>query len=202
MKAFKGFKPDLTCRGFQFAAGETFEHDGPVSVCSSGFHACTSPLDVFGYYSPATSVFHEVELDDVVEDHAGDSKVAARKLTVGASIGLPGLAKAHVEYVSERIDRSIEQVEVKGTASNTGSRSAASNTGDYSAAKVSGEESVAIVTGRDSKAAGAIGCWLVLTERDADWHIVEVRAIKVDGDQIRPDTYYALRDGIVCEVAA
>ena len=85
-------------------------------------------------------------------------------------------------------------------ATNTGDWSAATNTGDYSAAKVSGEESIAIVTGSDSMASGALGCWLVLTERDENYHIKEVKAVKVDGKRIKADTYYKLVDGEVKEV--
>ena len=85
-------------------------------------------------------------------------------------------------------------------ATNTGNRSAATNTGDWSAAKVSGEDSIAIVTGSDSMASGALGCWLVLTERDENYHIKEVKAVKVDGKRIKADTYYKLVDGEVKEV--
>ena len=85
------------------------------------------------------------------------------------------------------------------SASNTGDYSSASNTGDYSSASVSGEESVAIVTGRDSKAKGAIGCWLVLTERDEDWHILGMQCVKVDGKTVKADTWYRLKDGKVQE---
>ena len=88
-------------------------------------------------------------------------------------------------------------------ATNTGDRSAATNTGDWSAATVEGKESIAIVTGIDSKASGAIGCWLVLTERD-DWNgetypIKEVRAVKVDGETIKPGVFYKLQNGEVVE---
>ena len=84
-------------------------------------------------------------------------------------------------------------------ATNTGYRSAATNTGNCSAANVEGKESVAIVTGKDSKAKGALGCWLVLTERggwDGDGYpIKEVKAFKVDGDKVKADTWYKLIDG-------
>ena len=88
-------------------------------------------------------------------------------------------------------------------AANTGNYSAATNTGDCSAATVDGKESIAIVTGVDSKASGAIGCWLVLTDRGG-WNgdtfpIKEVRAVKVDGETIKPGVFYKLENGEVVE---
>ena len=84
-------------------------------------------------------------------------------------------------------------------ATNTGDRSAATNTGDQSAATVEGKESIAIVAGYKSKAKGAIGCWLVLTERDQNMHILGVQAVCVDGNTIKPDTFYMLSDGEIAE---
>ena len=93
----------------------------------------------------------------------------------------------------------------RSAATNTGNQSAATNTGDYSAAEVTGKESVAIVTGKDSRAKGALNCWIVLTER-GEWDgntypIKEVKAVKVDGEMVKPDTYYKLINGevIPCE---
>ena len=93
----------------------------------------------------------------------------------------------------------------RSAATNTGNRSAATNTGNRSAAEVTGKESIAIVTGKDSKAKGSIGCWIVLTER-GEWDgnvypIKEVKAVRVDGEIIKPDTYYKLINGevIPCE---
>ena len=89
-------------------------------------------------------------------------------------------------------------------ATNTGNYSAATNTGYRSAASVEGKESIAIVTGQDSKAKGAIGCWIVLTERsewDGNTHPIKfVKAFKVDGTAIKPDVYYKLVDGQPVEV--
>ena len=88
-------------------------------------------------------------------------------------------------------------------ATNTGNWSAATNTGNWSVATVDGKESVAIVTGTNSKASGALGCWLVLTERGG-WNgdtypIKEVRAVKVDGEIIKPGVFYKLENGEVVE---
>ena len=91
----------------------------------------------------------------------------------------------------------------RSAATNTGSCSAATNTGYRSAATVDGKESIAIVTGFDSKASGTIGCWLVLTERGSwngdTYHIKEVRAVKVDGEIIKPGVFYKLENGEVVE---
>ena len=91
----------------------------------------------------------------------------------------------------------------RSAAANTGNWSAATNTGNCSAATVEGQDSVAVVTGFNSKASGAVGCWLVLTDRGG-WkgdtcHIKEVRAVKVDGDTIKPGVFYKLVDGEVIE---
>ena len=92
----------------------------------------------------------------------------------------------------------------RSVATNTGNWSAATNTGSQSAASVEGKDSIAIVTGKDSKAKGALGCWIVLTERE-DWNgesypIKEVKVFRVDGETIKSDTYYKLVNGEAIEV--
>ena len=84
-------------------------------------------------------------------------------------------------------------------ATNTGDYSAATNTGYYSVAVVSGDDSIAFVSGYQSKAKGAKGCWLVLTERDDGMHIVDVQAVMVDGETIKADTFYTLKDKKIIE---
>ena len=199
--AYKGFDRDMKCRGFQFVEGETYEHEGEVVPCRSGFHATLMPLHVLRYYPPATSEYHVVQVEEAVE-HDGDSKVAARKLTVGAKIGLPGLIEAQIQYVTERA-KPVEGSTTKannGAATASGWYGAATASGWYGAAKVDGKHSVASATGCNGKAAGAIGCVLLLIERDpSDWRIIAHRSVMVDGETIKADTFYVLRGGKVVE---
>lgn len=50
IKAYKGFNPDMTCRGFKYEVGKEYEHEGHVELCESGFHACENPFDVLDFY--------------------------------------------------------------------------------------------------------------------------------------------------------
>lgn len=84
MRAFKGFNKDLTCRGYQYEEGKEF-HTERAECCDTGFHACEYPLDCFGYYDPAHSVFHEVELSGEMDKSGDNTKVCATDIKIGAS---------------------------------------------------------------------------------------------------------------------
>ena len=154
--AYKGFDANFQCRGgYQFEVGKTYEHQGNVKACESGFHACEFPLDVFNYYAPADSRFAVVKASGQISRHGDDSKIASATLTVEAEIGLPGLVARAVGWVMSKLDKSIEQTIVTGdysAATNPGYRSAATNTGDYSAATNTGNQSAATNTGDYSAA--------------------------------------------------
>ena len=100
MKLYKGFNEDMTCRGFQYKEGETYETDS-ASLCNNGFHACENPLDCFRYYNPAKSVYHEVELD-ANDEMSDDSKRVGKRIKIGAELSVANICKAHLEYVKER----------------------------------------------------------------------------------------------------
>ena len=195
---FKGFDKDLKCRGFQYEIGKDYEQEGKVKCCERGFHFCDNPFDVFIYYSPSDSRYCEVEGEGNADKANDDSKVATSHIHISAEIGLNGLIKAGVKFILDKVNFK----DAKST--NTGDCSAATNTGDYSAATVEGKESVAIVTGKDGRARGALGSWIVLTERgDFDeniYTIKEVKAFKVDGVNIKENTFYRLVDGKPVEV--
>ena len=230
MIVYKGTDKDMKCRGFQFELGKEYE-EAEAKLCDKGFHGCEYPLDVFAHYAPADSRFFVADLDGVTDEmESDDTKRVGTKIKLRAEIGIAGIVKAAVEYIKEKAESSKNQTGNYSAATNTGNFSAATNTGDcsvatntgdrsaatntgdcsaatntgnFSAATVDGKESIAIVTGVDSKASGAIGCWLVLTERGG-WNgdtypIKEVRAVKVDGEIIKPGVFYKLENGEVVE---
>ena len=224
MKAYKGFDKDLKCKDFQYEIGKTYE-EPTAELCEKGFHACEMPLDVFSYYAPGNmSRYCEVDLEEVSGEKSSDTKRCGKKIAVKAEIGITGLVKAAVDFVMENIkDENKEANTGNGSAStntgfrsastntgfrsastNTGNYSASTNTGNYSKADVSGKESVAAALGIESKAKGVLGCWLVLAEWAKDenhnWHRKDVQCFKVDGESIKPDTWYTLKDGRPVEV--
>ena len=81
----------------------------------------------------------------------------------------------------------------EGAASGLYSTGAAS--GDYSTAEVSGKDSIAVANGYNSKARGASGCYIVLTEYDVDGHMICAKMARVDGSAIRENVYYTLKNG-------
>ncbi|MGQ6222212.1 DUF7666 domain-containing protein [Serratia sp. IR-2025] len=143
---YKGFNQDLTCRGFQFEMGKTFEHKGKVEACSGGFHSCEYPLDCFSYYPPAESRYAEtIATGEVSREDGGDSKIASATITIKAEISMHQMVTRAIEWIWSKVDRSLEQT-------NTGNYSAASNTGNYSAASNTGNRSAASNTGNRSAA--------------------------------------------------
>jgi hypothetical protein len=93
----------------------------------------------------------------------------------------------------------------RGAASATGDQGAASATGTQGAASATGTESVAAALGINSKAKGALGCWIVIAEWESDekfnWNRKDVQCFKVDGENIKSDTWYKLKNGELVEVS-
>ena len=146
MKAFKGFNKDLTCRGFQYEEGKEF-HTEKAECCEEGFHACEYPLDCFGYYSPAQSVFHEVELSGDMDRRSDDTKVCATDIKIGARISIAGLVKAAIEFTMSKVNKEAKSDERHGFASATGNCGASSATGDYGASSATGYRGASSATG-------------------------------------------------------
>ena len=82
--------------------------------------------------------------------------------------------------------------------------SVALNIGDRAAASVTEEGSIAIATGIQSKAKGGLGSAIVLVERTT-WNgdrypINNIKAAIVDGEKIKANTWYTLKNGKFVEV--
>ena len=211
--AYKGFDKNLKCRDYQYEIGKTFEHDGAVKVCESGFHACEYPLDVFGYYPPSSSRFAIVKMHGETSKDSDDTKIASTKITIETEIKLPEMINRAVDWIKNKINWSDDKTSNTGyqsaatntgyqsaatntgdqsAATNTGNWSAATNTGNWSAAEVSGRGSVAIAIGRNSKSKADNGGAIVCVYRDSNGDLIHIKASKVCENGIKANTWYTL----------
>lgn len=205
IKGYKGFNKNMTCRGFQYEEGKEYEEETADS-CHSGFHACEYPLDCFNYYSPNESVYHEVEQSGEFDRGEDDSKVASTKIKIGAILDISGLVKAAIDFTMSRVKKEAGSDEDCGASSATGYKGASS---------ANDSESVAVAWGYKGKAMGVLGSHIVLAEwkyigkEDDDrydrseqkaWEFLGAKMFRVDGEKVKPDTWYRLENGELMEV--
>ena len=149
-----------------------------------------------------------MELKDVDPKRDSDTKRVAKTIKIGGEIGIPGLIKAHVEWVKEHITHEHTDLD-RATAGERGAATAgyagAATAGEYGAAtskgKASvGEHGIACVRGHNVKVRGGIGALLVIgVENDYNYEIKAWKAVVVDGEIIKVDTWYKLKDGEMVE---
>ena len=200
LKAYKGFNLDMTCKGKKYAEGETYK-EKDANVCTTVMHACEYPLDVFEYYPPGSSVYHEVEKSGNLSKSTDDSKVASTELKIGAKLDICGLVHAAIEYTKSRCTTEFTDPKL-ATAGYRGAATA----GDYGAAtsrgkSASGKNGLSVARGNGCMVKGGIGAILVIAEESQDTYDVESwKAVIVDGKKIKADTWYKLDDGDLVEV--
>ena len=81
-----------------------------------------------------------------------------------------------------------------------GDRAKISSSGKAAKITVCGSDSIVAAIGSDSCIKAALGCWITLAEWDYDWDKncyvpVCVKSGKIDGKTLKPDTWYALKNG-------
>ena len=207
VRAFKGFDKDLKCRGFQYEIGKEYEIEGDVKCCDNGFHACENPFDVFGFYPIIDDEgnfnrFCEVEGSGKADKK--NEKTAFSKLKVKAEIGIKGFISAFIEIVKESVKAEKDDSDYSQLAS-SGDCSKLASSGDDSKLASSGKHSVICCAGNNSKAKAKKGSWITLSEWKYDeneekYIPVCVKTEFVDGEKIKEDTFYILRDGEFKEV--
>ena len=216
MKAFKGFNKDLTCRGYQYEEGKEF-HTERAECCDTGFHACEYPLDCFGYYDPAHSVYHEVELSGEMDKSGDNTKVCATDIKIGARLSIAGLVKMAIDFTMSKVNKEAGSDERHGFASATGNYVASSATGYKGASSVSDPTGVAVAWGHEARAKGCKGAHLILSDwrfigekywdgsykdmyNKDNWELTGAKMVVVDGEKIKEDTYYRCIEGEIVEV--
>ena len=201
--AYKAMNADMTCRGKQYEVGKTY-HEDRADCCVAGMHACENPLDVLRYYQLKDSPrFFEVECDGDVDKSGEDSKLACTELTVKGEVNFAGLVKATVNAVFNRVKgKEPFSSGCYSTAGTSGDSSTAAATGSYCRAKADGKNNIAVANGAHSRARGSMGCYIVLTEYDDDGNMLLAKMAKVDGESIKKDVWYTLKNGEFVESEA
>ena len=96
-----------------------------------------------------------------------------------------------------------------GASSATGSCGASSATGYKGASEAGNPESIAIAWGYHGKAKGVLGSYLVLADWEGDegnywtpneWTLKGAKMVRVDGDNIKADTWYTMLNGEIVEI--
>ena len=217
--AYKAMDKNMQCRGKQYEVGKTY-HEDKADCCHAGMHACENPLDVLHYYplSDGIRIFKVECGGDISREDGKDTKLACTELTVEAEIKIADMVKLGVKAVMDRVNKNVKGTKNKasgnfstGAASGNWSTGAASGdwstgaasgncstgaaSGDYCRAEAFGKDSIAVANGAHSKARGAMGCYLVLTEYDDDGHMICAKMAKVDGAVIKENTWYTLENG-------
>ena len=185
--AYKAFNADWTCRGMQYAVGQTYTHNGPIKMCKSGLHACELAMDVWAYY-PIGSPVAVVELDATDETH-NDSKRVGAAITINREIGIRKIVEASVAWITARAGSSSDTASsgYGSSLASSGDSSNLASSGDRSNLASSGYSSRLASSGdRSIASAGPNGCFALV------WH---------DGKRPRFTVGYVGEGGIEPNVA-
>lgn len=201
MIAYKGFNKDGTCKGFLFEEGKTY-HEDEAKLCEKGFHACLNPLDCFKYYAPAESEYRVVELDDVSsERNSEDSKVCAKTIKIGAKLDVAKICKLHFKYTKSNCTHDVKAGNDNSAAAGDRGSAAAGDIGSAISrgSASTGISGIAVARGRGCKVCGKRGAILVVAEEEIGYLIDEWKAVIVDGEIIKENTWYSIKNGELVE---
>ena len=197
---YKAFNPGMICRGKQYEENAVFE-EPEAKICNTGMHYCKNPFDVlehYGFVNDNAEINEFAEVEALADEKTDDGrKFCTTKLKIGAKLSIHNFVNAFVEFTLKRTNGESAATNTGdwSAATNTGNRSAATNTGNRSAATNTGKDGVAVSWGRRGKARGEKGCYLVLAEYDDSNNLVCAKMEKVDGERIKENTFYTLKNG-------
>ena len=206
-----GYKGASSATGYKGASSAT----GNCGASSAtGYKGASSAT---GYYG-ASSATGDYGASSATGDYGASS--ATGDYGASSATGDCGASSATGDYGASSATGDC------GASSATGYKGASSATGDYGASSATGNcgassatgykgassagdpESVAVAWGYHGKAKGVLGSYLVLADWEGDeddywhqnlWQLKGAKMVQVDGKEIKPDTFYTMRNGEIIE---
>ena len=206
--SYKGFDKNMECRGFKYEVGKEYEMDGEIKCCNRGFHACKSPIEVWDYYDMLNSRFAEVEQSGKIDEEEKSTKICSSRIKIKAELKLADIINIGVEWLKDITSPS--KIKEDGVLNDNGYRrkqigssgdyAQIGSSGDYAQIDSTGEDSVIMCAGNESKAKAKVGSWITLEEwkwsDEKNRNVpVCVKTEYVDGQNIKADTWYQLKNG-------
>ena len=190
-------------------SGEIQEHNDDTKVASTKIKI-GAEISIAGLVKAAI----EYTVKRVKKDAESDEKHGASSATgyCGASsaTGYKGASSATGDYGASSATGDY------GASSATGTCGASSATGYCGASSAEDKDAVAVAWGYKSKAKGVLGAFLVFadweytgseddTEYDRNnqsaWVLNGAKMVQVDGENIKPNTWYTIENGEIAEVS-
>ena len=184
MRAYKGFKSDLTCtygRGvYQYEIGVPVREDS--SKCQSrGTHCAENPLECLRWYPLGKgNRYFIVEAEGSIDELGGtDTQLACTEITLVKELSIKELAGHAMMYM---VQHPLREWEWRGWFLQVSRDRAVGNE----------EGSIAIARGEHPKVRGVSGAVLGLI-KESEGLIEDAKLFEVSGD-IKPDTWYTLEN--------
>lgn len=172
MLAYKGFDQGLNCRGYQFVMGLNVTEK--ANCQQNGFHCAANPLDCLYHYPDVQhSEYYLVDASGDLDEDNIDSKISCTELTILRRLDLYHLILHGLAYMHDHPLLPWSSMVRKNRAVT--------------------QDGYVVVRGDDPMAKGGLGDILALAREDPGSHLVEEIALtRVDGETIRPDTWYGV----------
>jgi len=217
IKSIKAFNSDLTCLGFQYEIGGTYEIDGEAKICSNGFHACDgSPFDLWKFYPVVDENGAFTRYADVLQDGSIDrkngaetSKLASTKITIDAEITFPQFISRAIEWIVGACKSSpnnssgnyakIGSIGYSARIGSSGDSAQIGSSGNYAKIKVNGKNSVVSTCGIESHVSGVDGTWVSVAEFGDDGICIGFATGCIGKDGLKDGVMYRAKGGKLVE---
>ena len=204
IKSYKAFDKNMQCRGFQYEVGKQYEIDGEIKCCDRGFHACKSPMEVWCHYYMLSSRFAEVEQSGKIDEEGNSTKVCSSRIKIKDELKLTDIIKVGVEWLKDITSPTKLKTDIAKN-DNGCSYAQIGSSGNSAQIDSTGEDSIIMCAGSGSRAKAKLGSWITLAEWKWSYEKnrnvpICVKTEYVDGNNIKDDTWYQLKNGKFVEV--